>query len=123
MEQKQKSGKNLLIALVILVAIIVAGYFYATRDRSTDVLLTSVYSNTGSSTVQTNLLTVLRQLRTLRLDDAIFSDPVWLSLRDFGQTLSPQPSGRVNPFAPLGTSDSSTVSSNTPTGTTTATAR
>ena|SRR6185369_15752420 len=101
MQEKHNSGKNLLVTIVILAAVVIAGYFYATRDRSSDVLLTSVLSSDAPTGVQGDLLSVLRQLKTLKLDDSIFQDPVWNTLHDFGQTLSPQPSFRQNPFAPL----------------------
>lgn len=47
------------------------------------------------------LLTTLARLKSTKLDTSIFSDPVFVSLRDFGVEIAPQPVGRRNPFAAL----------------------
>lgn len=111
MGEKSNNARNLIIAVVILAAIGVAGYFYAGRDQSAnDTLLTSVSVGT-STAVDSDLLSALSELRRLKLDDSIFSNPSWSTLHDFSQTLSPLPSGRPNPFAPLDSSLAATSSS------------
>lgn len=45
---------------------------------------------------------ILVNLEGLRLNDDIFSDPLFRSLIDFSVDLEPQEKGRDNPFAPLG---------------------
>ncbi len=98
---KEKSSiKNLVIVGVVILAIAGAGYFYATRDQSPDTLLVASSSG-GSSSVDQDLLASLQQLKLLKLDDSIFSNPIWRSLSDFGQTIPPQTPNRPNPFAPL----------------------
>ena len=44
---------------------------------------------------------VLLDLRAIRLDGQIFSDPAFQSLRDSSVDIVLEPIGRVNPFAPL----------------------
>ena len=105
------TSRNLIIALAALLIVGAAGYFYATRDRSADDSLTSVSADEQAAAVDGDLLRTLGQLKKLKLDDSIFSDPVWQSLTDFGQTLVPQASGRPNPFAPLGSSAAAAASS------------
>jgi|SRR3989344_383557 len=51
-----------------------------------------------------DLITLLLQLRSITLDDDIFTDPSFKSLSDFSQELVSEPIGRPNPFAPLGAS-------------------
>ncbi len=98
-DKKTHPGLNVLIAVVILIAVIGAGYFYATRDRAAeDLLLESSFDN---GAVDGDLLSALGKLRTITLDEAIFQNPVFMSLSDFSTTIEPQPSGRQNPFAPL----------------------
>jgi hypothetical protein len=54
-------------------------------------------SNESDQDIVTTLLT----LRAVNLSGTIFSDPVYLSLKDFGKDIVPEPVGRDNPFAPL----------------------
>lgn len=48
-----------------------------------------------------DLVALLFELKNIRLDNALFSDPVFRALKDFGQDLVAEPVGRPNPFAPL----------------------
>lgn len=90
-------NKTTLIGLVALAAL-VWGYF-AFFGGSSSAPLTAVSSD---SALSGNLLTTLNSLHTIKLDNSIFTDPVFLSLSDFGTTLPDQPSGRANPFAAIG---------------------
>lgn len=80
---------------------------------------------TSSDTLGTNdFLAVLLNVKNIKLDDSIFSDPAFATLRDSSITLTPDGTeGRPNPFAPIG-SDSSIPAINTTntTGTTNNTA-
>lgn len=55
------------------------------------------------------ILTLLLNLKSLKLDASIFNDPVFKSLVDFGQSIPERPHGRNNPFAPIGTGDVSKI--------------
>lgn len=59
----------------------------------------AVSGNAGSSN---DLISVLSGLRMISLDAAIFKDPVFLSLTDFGIPLQEEQVGRYNPFLPIG---------------------
>ena len=61
----------------------------------------------GEATVEGSLLATLDRLRGIRLDDKLFSSPIFTSLADFAKPISPEPSGRNNPFAPLSASEMS----------------
>lgn len=80
--------------------IVLAGYIYFTyfSGSSSGALLTT----SESSPLSSDLLTTLSSLHTIKLDNAIFSDPIYLSLTDFGVQIPPENVGRRNPFAPLG---------------------
>ncbi|MFA6095459.1 MAG: hypothetical protein WC767_01295 [Candidatus Paceibacterota bacterium] len=100
MEKGISNTKNIIIAAVILAVIIFAGYFYSTRDRSADTdLLVGV--PVDGAVIDGDLLSTLRELKGLRLDEGIFQDPVFRSLVDKSRPLASQNSGRPNPFAPL----------------------
>lgn len=89
-----------ILALVVLAG---AGYllFSGGSDPAGDSLLTS-NTVSGPSAASRELLVTLSDLKTVRLDSAIFSDPLFQSLQDFGVQIPLQPTGRRNPFAPIG---------------------
>jgi hypothetical protein len=104
MQGTSHGGRNLLIVIGILILIGAGGYYYAGRDvQSQDDLLFSapITAGAGGGAVEGDILPALLALKKLRLDDAVFHDPAFQSLVDFGQTLSPVPQGRTNPFAPI----------------------
>jgi hypothetical protein len=90
-------NKNVMggIVAVVLLALV----YYIWNSSSSTELLTA---EEGTSPLSQELLTTLSQLHTLRLDPAVFKDPVFTSLNDFGATIPPQQAGRRNPFAPVG---------------------
>jgi hypothetical protein len=80
--------------------LVIAGllYYVWTGSGSAPLLTTTE----GTSPLSQEILTTLSQLSTIKLDPAIFTDPVFSSLTDFGVTIPPQQAGRRNPFAPVG---------------------
>jgi len=91
--------KNILIiGLVIVVAFFGYSFFFT---NSSDQALTQSAGNT-TGTVDNELIALLLELKSLKLDDGIFSDAAFQSLEDFSQNIVPEPVGRVNPFAPFG---------------------
>lgn len=86
-------------AVVAIVLLGVLGYslFFGGGGGEALVATTPVAENVGR-----DLLSTLLQLKSLDLDEALFQNPVFQSLRDFGIPIPPQPLGRPNPFAPLG---------------------
>ena len=55
----------------------------------------------ASSAAGADLLAQLATLQNVKLDSAIFSDPVFISLSDFTVPIPPQPIGNANLFDPL----------------------
>ena len=93
--------QNKLLTLGGAVALVAAfGYFTFFSDGSPQELVSS--SDDALSSVSRDLIVTLSNLHTLRLDETLFDDPVFLSLSDFGVTIPPENVGRLNPFAPLG---------------------
>ena len=83
-------------AAAVLVAIVLYFYFSSNTSQQT---LTAVQTPTG--TAGQSLIIALSNLQAVKLDTKVFSDPVFLSLTDFGVTIAPQPVGRTNPFDTL----------------------
>jgi hypothetical protein len=95
-----KKYKNIIL-IIIIFAIAFIGYtLLFGKDRNEAVL--SSESTGEMSVVEGDLVSLLIELRSVKLDDSIFSNPAFRSLRDFSQELVPEPVGRRNPFAPLG---------------------
>ena len=104
---------KVVLVAVVIIAILGFGYWYSTSNSgqpSNSPLQTST-STTGSTGLSSNdasisdtFLSLLLNMRTIKLDQTIFSDPGFLALQDFSTTIAPDTDpGRVNPFAPIGT--------------------
>lgn len=89
--------KNMVVIGVIIAAIVVLYYFSSSGGGA---VLTS--SSEIESPVSQEILATLGNLRTIKLDNSIFQDPLFMSLSDFGVTIPPAAAGRRNPFAPVG---------------------
>ncbi len=83
------------IGAVLLLTLV----YYVWTSAENGALLTTT---DGTSPLSQEILITLGQLYTIRLDPAVFTDPVFASLSDFGVTIPPQQAGRRNPFAPVG---------------------
>lgn len=82
--------------VLVIVAYIL---FFSTRTDDSS-LLTS--QNNTNNVVDRELLTSLLELRSLTLDEAVFSREDFRNLKDISIDIAPQPIGRNNPFSPLG---------------------
>ncbi len=86
-------NKNTLIASAIVILSLFIYYGYFTGETTPPVTETGVPEQ-----VQISALEKLKSLQNI--DDRIFSDPLYVSLKDRSPQLSPEPVGRSNPFAP-----------------------
>ncbi|MFZ2204973.1 MAG: hypothetical protein WAV23_00060 [Minisyncoccia bacterium] len=118
--------KNIII-LVVVAIVLVLVYIFFLKPAPEQAPLTTSSGAPVTATVTSDPITgseflaVLLSVKSLRLDDAIFSDPAYISLHDSSiELITDTTEGRPNPFAPIG-SDVSTVPINTlaPTSTTT----
>lgn len=92
--------KNKILLGVILVAFVgLVGYLNFFSGAPSGELLASTEE---ASPLSSDLLSVLSNLHTIKLDESIFSDPAFQSLTNFGVELPPENVGRRNPFLPLG---------------------
>lgn len=90
-------NNKLLGGLGIIVLLSVVGYYMWGGSSSAPAIVV----DQGSPASQELLLT-LGNLRTITLDPSILTDQKFTALSDFGVTIPPQPTGRRNPFAPVG---------------------
>lgn len=94
-----KQNKTLVIVLVITV-MIGAIYFLSRGDTATidGPLIESTYTISPSAS---EVLQALQMLEGFRFDTSLFTDPAFLSLRDFTVPITPIDPGRRNPFEQL----------------------
>jgi hypothetical protein len=83
------------IAIVILVFLLLYLYLPSSSPAAT-LIVGSPYGSVGSSE-----LSLLNQIRSLRIDTALFNDAAFRSLVDYSVAITPENVGRPNPFAPL----------------------
>jgi hypothetical protein len=89
--------------ILVGIAVLIAGaawYGLSNSSTSSSGLVTTPIS-TVSSPAEQGLIATLLTLRAVKLDGTIFSDPVFMSLKDFSTEIVAEPVGRENPFAPL----------------------
>lgn len=104
--------KNIIILVGVAVVLILIYIFFIKKGPAPD---TSLTSSTGTSipsndstlnetlNIDTNFVSVLLNVKNLKLDSSIFTDPAFLALRDGSITLVQDGTqGRPNPFAPIG---------------------
>jgi len=93
------------VVLIVIALIIVAFAWFGLSDRTptSSSLLTS-QSRSDNIVIDQEILSVLLDMRSIRLDSSIFENAAFASLRDFGRDIIPEPVGRTNPFAPPTTS-------------------
>lgn len=116
--------KKIILFVVIFILAVVGYVVFFGGDTSSDALLTTNDQALGSteSVSQTGVgrefLTSLLNIKNIKLNDSIFSNPSFSNLQDFTITLVEQPSGRPNPFAPVGSDQTTSSTPTTPTPTT-----
>jgi len=101
---------KLIVIVAVLLALVGGWYFLSGSPASAPSLTTTPVAGATSPADQ-NLVSTLLALRAVKLDGTIFSDPSFLSLKDFSTQIVPEPVGRPDPFAPLSVSPSTSASS------------
>ena len=106
--------KNIII-FVAIGGVIAFAYFYFFRpsqDKAATLVSsgapaasssTASVNSAETETVARNFINLLLSVKSIKLNDAIFSDEAFKSLQDSSITLVPDgKEGRPNPFAPIG---------------------
>lgn len=89
---------------VVGIGIVVAGAIWYGMSQGSGSSSGSLIANqpVATSADERELVETLLALRSVTLDGSIFTQPAFMSLKDFGTQIVPEPAGRPNPFAPLG---------------------
>ncbi|MDP3962804.1 MAG: hypothetical protein Q8Q03_02990 [bacterium] len=97
---KPQSKKTVIYTAVIIVVMILAYLYFSGSPVDNSASLEAETQATESSIAAANVLSLLNQISSLRIDTAIFTSPVYRSLVDHTVPVLEQNVGRTNPFAP-----------------------
>lgn len=96
-----KSNRKTILTVVSLVIVIGGGlYFFFSSNSSAAPALTS--SDTVASGAELSFISLVSKLDPIVFDTAILSDPRFTSRKDIRTIIVTEPSGRKDPFAPMG---------------------
>lgn len=122
--------KNIIIFIVAGIILVLVYIFFIKSGGEEPALVSTspdgVISPTSTavsedSASSQDFLSVLLSVKSIKLDDKIFTDEAFINLHDSSITLIPDGTeGRVNPFAPIG-SDTTPTSANKATTSTSST--
>lgn len=94
-------SRNLIATLAIGAILLgVVWYFFLSSNPPVEEELLEVTEVSQESEAEREIVETLLTLQAITLSATIFSDPVFAVLKDFGTEIAPEPTGRVNPFAP-----------------------
>jgi hypothetical protein len=92
-----KDNKLYVILIILALAGVWAYFMFFSGGSGNSATVTT----DETSPLSQDVLVTLSNLHTIKLDSTIFTDPVFVSLTDYGVAIPPQAAGRRNPFAPL----------------------
>ena len=88
----------------IVAAVVIGGavsfYFYG-KSSTQDTSMIGVVPNGGMPVDESQVLSLLNQIRNLHIDTQLFEDPAYTKLYDYSVPIPEKNVGRPNPFAPL----------------------
>lgn len=87
------------IAILLVGFLIYNVYFTGPADEAAE---PDVSAEASADQIGGDVASLLRKLKAVDLDGAIFEDPAFRSLRPFGYSIREREFGRSNPFGPIG---------------------
>ena len=104
------SQHKLLVILGVIMAAGFAWYFLLGSSPAPASPLSATPVN-GANASDKNIVATLLTLHAVTLDGTIFSNPVFVSLKDFSTAIVPEPVGRPDPFAPFSRENAASATS------------
>ncbi len=92
------SNKTTILVVVLLLVVFFAYMFFFKGESESETGLTVE----ASSGITEEIATLLTSLESIKLKDGVFADAIFISLTNFKLDVIPFPTGRPNPFAPIG---------------------
>ena len=105
-----KTIKNIIIYVILAAVLTLVYLYFIKKSPNQEILISSVATtlpetktNDQTSKLTKDFLSILLNVKNIKLDDSIFLSPAFSNLRDSSISLvQDQIEGRLNPFAPLG---------------------
>ena len=105
-----KTIKNIIIYVILAAVLTLVYLYFIKKSPNQEILISSVATtlpetktNDQTSKLTKDFLSILLNVKNIKLDDSIFLSPAFSNLRDSSISLiQDQIEGRPNPFAPLG---------------------
>ncbi len=85
----------------VLVTLLLLGVYAFYFKGGNEVALSIDGGGGVENAAEAELISLLLSLRSVNLDETVFTLPAFRSLVDFSRKLSPEPVGRANPFLPF----------------------
>ena len=101
MNTKPSSHKSMYTIAGIIIISAAAYFMFAPAVPQTDSLLQADPTNAEGNASSARVLSLLGQIKSLRIDTSIFKSEAYQSLRDYSVDIPELDVGRPNPFAPL----------------------
>ena len=95
---KNQTSSRLPEIVAILLVVVAIGYYFYSGSGSNSSTSTSFVVSNATSSVGEDVLNLLNQIHSLKIDPSLFQSPVYQSLTDFTVTVPPEPIGKSNPF-------------------------
>ena len=99
--------QKILLGVVLVLGLGGAGYYFYSGGSPTTIPVVDIISSGNSQAVGEDILIIVSKLDSISIESSVFSGALFNSLRDYASTLTTEPQGRSNPFAPLGVEGSS----------------
>ena len=97
-----RQNKKIIIGIIGVIALFVV-YVFLKPDAKDGVPIVSSSSTAGGEPeVNRDILALLTDLKSIKIDRTFFEAPTLRTLYDFSVPLIDEPKGRANPFAPIG---------------------
>lgn len=93
------------LLFILVIGVVAVGIWFGLSSEGAPEPLLTTSAADGSTSLSASdqeIIGTLLSLRAVTLSGSIFQNPAFLTLQDFGTTIVPEPVGRENPFAPLG---------------------
>jgi hypothetical protein len=93
-------GKQTMIDIVIVLALPLVAFlgYYFWNSNENNALLSIIAPPPESQAYGTKAKAALASLKSITMDDSLFSDPIYTSLKEFHVDVPPSVLGRANPF-------------------------
>lgn len=97
-----QKGNTKIVVIVAVLVIVALAWFTLSRPKSTAEQQVA-YEQAGLSEIEKDVVTTLSKVGKITIDGSVFKNPAFTQLIDLSRSITKEPIGRANPFAPIDT--------------------